>query len=175
VTPDSLLFHKRQIQERLRSLELPYTLYYTGWFSDYDFIPPFGFDAANKTLNIVGDGTQKISFTRRPDVAQFVAYTITHLPVEQLKNKTFHVEGDKKTLLEVKDTFEKVYGGPFTVNHRKIPEVEAIVKEKGAAAFLDFVLLGGAYGTTNLETNDNKLVPGFQPLDVEQALRKHFT
>jgi len=174
VAEDSLLFFKKQLQAHLRSIDLPYTLYYTGWFTDYDFIPPFGFDVAGKTITIVGRGNSKISFTTRPDIAHFTAYTLTRLPERQLRNAVLRVEGDKKTLLEIVPIFGQVFGGEFTAKHRDAAEVEKIVKEKGAAAFFDFILLSGERGEVDIGSNDNALVPGWTPLTVAEALKKHY-
>ncbi|KAH7099983.1 NAD(P)-binding protein, partial [Auriculariales sp. MPI-PUGE-AT-0066] len=174
VSADSLLHFKAALHQHLRTIGLPYTLYYTGWFSDYNFIPPFGFDVANKTLTIVGKGNTPISFTSRPDVAHFIAYTLTHLPEDKLQNATLGVEGDRRTLVSLKQTFEEVFGGEFKLVHRDTDEVAKLVQEKREAVFLDYILLSGELGEVQIDNAQNSLVPGWQPLTVAAALKKYF-
>ena len=47
-------------------------------------------------MSLGGDGSNKIPFTARPDVARYVSYVLTHLPAEQLKNRSFTMVGDNK-------------------------------------------------------------------------------
>jgi hypothetical protein len=47
-------------------------------------------------VSVGGDGNKKITFTARPDVARYITYVLTHLPVEQLKNRAFTIAGDNK-------------------------------------------------------------------------------
>ncbi|KAH7100490.1 NAD(P)-binding protein [Auriculariales sp. MPI-PUGE-AT-0066] len=169
---DHLLAGKQAFAEHLHSIGLPYTRYLTGWFADSTFIAPFGFDVPNKLITIVGPGTYPVSFTGCPDIAHFVGYTLTRLPKKHLENQTLRIEGDKKTLLEVKGIFEKVYGGNFTMVHRDVEEVQKVVNDKGAEAFLDLILLTNPRGWTDLKVNDNQLVPEFKPTNVEGYLRK---
>ena len=159
----------------LQSLNLPYTLYYNGWFSDLNFIPQLGFDIPGKTISIVGSGSAKVSFTARPDIARFVAYTLTHLPEDRLKNASLRVEGEKTTLRELKPIFEQVFGGEFTIKTREVADVEKLVTEKGMAAFGDFLLLLTERGQIDLGANDNALVPGFTPLSVADVVKKYYT
>ncbi|KAH7100497.1 NAD(P)-binding protein [Auriculariales sp. MPI-PUGE-AT-0066] len=170
---DHLLAGKQAIAEHLHSIGLPYTRYVTGLHSDYFLSAPFGFDVPNRLFTIVGPGTYPISFTGRPDIAHFVGYTLTRLPKKRLENQILRIEGDKKTLLEVKGIFEKVYGGEFKMVHRDVEEVQKVVNEKGAAALLEAVLLANSRGWTNLVVNNNQLVPEFKPTDVEGYIRKN--
>jgi hypothetical protein len=174
LTPDSLLYFKTALHQHLRSIGLPYTLYPTGWFSDVNFVPPFGFDIANKTLEIIGSGNTPISFTTRPDIAHFVAYTLTHVSPHELENTTLGVEGERATLLSLKPVFEDVFGGEFRVVHRDAGEVEQLVKEKGAQVFLEYIRLGGERGEVQIQNPKNTLVPGWTPLSISQALKKYY-
>ncbi|KAH7099990.1 NAD(P)-binding protein [Auriculariales sp. MPI-PUGE-AT-0066] len=171
----SLLYFKPQLQQHLRKIGLPYTLYYTGWFSDFTFIQPFGYDIPNKTLTIVGPGTKPVSFASREDVAHFMAYTLTHLSTEKLENATFGVEGDRLSLLELRKVFEDVYGGYFKLVHRDVAEVEKVVEAKREAAFVEYIQLMAAYGDVLIEKPDNALVPGWKPLTVPESLRKFYS
>ncbi|KAH7099987.1 NAD(P)-binding protein [Auriculariales sp. MPI-PUGE-AT-0066] len=179
-TPESLhgknlQYGKTQMHQHLRKIGLPYTLYFTGWFTDYDFIPPLGFNIPNKTITIVGTGTVPISFTTRLDIADFVAYTLTHLPSTKLENAALGMEGDRRTLVSLKQTFEEVYGGEFKLVHRDVDEVANIVREKGAAAILDYLLLSAELGEHLNENPQNALFPEWKPLTVAETLRKYYS
>ncbi|KAH7099988.1 NAD(P)-binding protein [Auriculariales sp. MPI-PUGE-AT-0066] len=173
-TPESLHYNKAALHQHLRKIELPYTLYFTGFFSDYDFIPPLGFDIANKTITIVGTGTVPISFTTRSDIADFVAYTLTHLPSTKLENAVLGMEGERRTLVSLKQIFEEVYGGEFKFVHRDADEVARIVQEKREAAMLDYLLLSAELGDVLVPNPQNALFPEWKPLTVVEALRKYY-
>jgi len=175
LSEDSLFYFKTKFHSYLRSLNLPFTLYYNGWFLDQNFGPFLGFDIPGKTISIVGTGAAKISLTTRQDIAHFVAYTLTHLPEDRLKNASLRVEGEKTTLRQLKPIFEQVFGGEFTIKAREVADAERNVKEKGMAAFGDSLLLLAERGLTDIGANDNALVPGFAPLGVADALKKYYT
>lgn len=174
LTEGPLLF-KPQFQAHLKSIGLPYTAYYTGLFADVPVFVFSGFDLATKTLATVGPDDVKFSVTTRPDIAHFIAYTLTHLPASKLENARLGVEGSKVTWREVAAVFEKKYGGKFTTLNRDLAQVEQVVKEKGLAAVGDHILwlFGKGYG--DVGKHDNALVPGWTPLSYEQAVEKYYT
>jgi hypothetical protein len=47
-------------------------------------------------VTVGGDGNKPIPFTSRTDIAQYVSYVLTHLPSEQLKNRSFTIAADNK-------------------------------------------------------------------------------
>jgi hypothetical protein len=53
-------------------------------------------DIANGKMSVGGDGSKPIPFTSRPDVARYVSYVLTHLPADQLNNRSFIMAGDIK-------------------------------------------------------------------------------
>ena len=55
-----------------------------------------GLDVASGKVTVGGDGSKPIQFTSRPDIARYVSYVLTHLPAEQLKNRSFSLTGDTK-------------------------------------------------------------------------------
>ena len=55
-----------------------------------------GLDVASGKVTVGGDGSKPVQFTSRPDIARYVSYVLTHLPAEQLKNRSFSVTGDTK-------------------------------------------------------------------------------
>jgi len=47
-------------------------------------------------VTVGGDGDKQISFTSRADIARYISYVLTHLPAEQLNNRSFCIAGDNK-------------------------------------------------------------------------------
>jgi len=47
-------------------------------------------------VSIGGDGTKPFPFTSRTDIARYVSYVLTHLPSEQLKNRSFTIAAENK-------------------------------------------------------------------------------
>ena len=56
----------------------------------------YDLDITNGKVTVGGDGSALMPFTSRPDIAQYLSYVLTHLPAEQLKNRSFTVAGDTK-------------------------------------------------------------------------------
>ena len=55
-----------------------------------------GLDVTSGKVTVGGDGNAQISFTSRPDIARYISYVLTHLPAEQLKDRSFTLAGDTK-------------------------------------------------------------------------------
>jgi hypothetical protein len=53
-------------------------------------------DIVNGKVSLGGDGSKPIPFTSRPDIARYVSYVLTHLPADQLNNRSFSMAGDIK-------------------------------------------------------------------------------
>ncbi len=53
-------------------------------------------DVTSGKVSVGGDGNGQISFTSRSDIARYVSYVLTHLPPEQLKDRTFTIAGENK-------------------------------------------------------------------------------
>ena len=107
---------KANIQRQLKDLGLPYAAFYTGKFPDsgwssyvFDILQSFGhsvklttsqrafyIDITSGKVSVGGDGNTQITFTSKPDVGRYVSYVLTHLPPEQLKNRSFAIAGDNK-------------------------------------------------------------------------------
>ena len=47
-------------------------------------------------MSLGGDGSKRIPFTSRHDITRYISYVLTHLPAEQLKNRSFSIAGDVK-------------------------------------------------------------------------------
>ena len=55
-----------------------------------------GLDFAEGKVSLGGDGSKRIPFTSRHDITRYISYVLTHLPAEQLKNRSFSIAGDVK-------------------------------------------------------------------------------
>ena len=53
-----------------------------------------GLDFAEGKVSVGGDGSKRIPFTSRHDIARYISYVLTHLPADQLKNRSFTMAGD---------------------------------------------------------------------------------
>ncbi|KAK4699740.1 DNA polymerase zeta, partial [Phenoliferia sp. Uapishka_3] len=107
---DGPRYAKVEFVKYLETLGLPYTRFYTGAFSDQLF-PLAGFDFANGKVRLIGAGDTPITFTTRPDVANFLSYALTHLPPSQLQNVVFRLQGDLRTMNEVVEVYQRTHPG----------------------------------------------------------------
>ncbi|KII86369.1 hypothetical protein PLICRDRAFT_177919 [Plicaturopsis crispa FD-325 SS-3] len=98
---------KDETVEYLKSIDLPFTRYYTGTFSEW--LPWLVALKETGKYNIVGKGETPFTTTALSDIGGFVAYTLTHLPPAQLANATFRIQGARTTLLEISKLFEGQY------------------------------------------------------------------
>jgi NmrA-like family len=113
---------KAKFQGQLKALGLPYSAFYTGKFPDTGWSPyvfrsfgrsvrlttsqrAFYIDITSGKVSVGGDGNTRITFTSKPDVARYVSYVLTHLPPEQLKNRSFAIAGDNKVTPNLRSQF----------------------------------------------------------------------
>ena len=64
-------------------------------------------DVTSGKVAVGGDGSKRISFTARSDIARYLSYVLTHLPAEQLKNRSFTIAGD----IKVRDSKQYLLNG----------------------------------------------------------------
>lgn len=116
---------KTKILNYLKEIELPYVIFYTGPWVDLIMIPFFGFDLVNGKVNVPGIGDTPISFTGRPDVARYVAFVFTNLPVEKLEWKTFRMEGERSTWNKLLREYQEKTGKTLEITHTPPSELES--------------------------------------------------
>ena len=55
-----------------------------------------GLDVTSGKVYVSGDDNKQVPFTSRPDIARYLSNVLTHLPAEQLNNRSFKIAGDTK-------------------------------------------------------------------------------
>ncbi|KAF5355329.1 hypothetical protein D9758_006053 [Tetrapyrgos nigripes] len=96
---------KDKFAEFLKSIELPYVRFFTGpWLQYVPWV--VGYDA-NQKINTIGKGETPISFTAQEDVGGFVAHVLTTLPLSQLSNSILRLEGERLTVRQIAERFNK--------------------------------------------------------------------
>ncbi|KAI0276919.1 NAD-P-binding protein [Russula aff. rugulosa BPL654] len=155
---------KAKFQGQLRALGLPYVAFYTGKFSDSGWSPAFYIDITSGKVSVGGDGNTQITFTSKPDVARYVSYVLTHLPPEQLENRSFAIAGDNKSFNEIFKVYEEKTGKKLQVTYIPLSELDARLAadpEDIVADLHKFWATAGPFPRT-----DNHLYPDWNPSSV---------
>ena len=106
---------KRAVEDHLKASGLSYTILRPSYFMEVWLSPAVGFDAANGTATIYGDGTAPISWIALGDVATFAALSVT---ATSAVNATLEIGGPEAiSPSQVVRTFERVGGRPFETQH----------------------------------------------------------
>ncbi|KAH9978228.1 NAD-P-binding protein [Lactifluus volemus] len=155
---------KADIQRLLIDLDLPYAAFYTGPFADGLWQSYLYLDVTSGHVSVGGDGNTGISFTSRTDIARYLAYVLTHLPPEELKNRSFAIEGDAMSFNEVFQAYEAKTGKKLQVTYIPLSKFEArlAANQRDIPAFLHiFWATEGPFPQT-----DNDLYPDWNPSPV---------
>ncbi|KAF9221938.1 NAD(P)-binding protein [Gyrodon lividus] len=100
---DGILAQKSEFVDNIKAAGIPYARLYSGLLMD--FIPFFlGIDW-NGEATLIGEGDKAASWTALPDVAGFLAYALTHLPPQELYNRTLRIEGERYNLRQVAELY----------------------------------------------------------------------
>jgi uncharacterized protein YbjT (DUF2867 family) len=119
---------KRRIEGRVRDSGMTWTILRPGFFMEVWLGPAVGFDAANATAVIYGDGTNPISWISSGDVAELAVRCLRN---PAARNLTLEMGGPQAlTPLEAVHVFEEVGGRPFSLSY--VP-VEALAAQQLAA------------------------------------------
>ncbi|KAF5344009.1 hypothetical protein D9758_012914 [Tetrapyrgos nigripes] len=103
---DDIQVKKDRFAEFLKSIELPYIHVFTGlWLRWIPWV--FGYDV-NQKFNIIGKGETP---------ASFLAHILTTLPLSQLSNTHFRLQGERLTVRQIADRL----GKPYVTNVEAIP------------------------------------------------------
>ncbi|KIK54027.1 hypothetical protein GYMLUDRAFT_264870 [Collybiopsis luxurians FD-317 M1] len=100
---------KDEFAEYLKSIDLPYTRFYTGY--GFSYLPWLvGMDVDDK-VHIVGRGETEFSATSEADIGGFTAHLLTSLPLDSslLVNNSMLLEGHRVTMRDL----ARIYGKPI--------------------------------------------------------------
>ena len=113
---------KRAVAGMLKETRMPYTIVESCWFMEVWLSPMVGFDYANATAQIYGDGTKPLSWISAFDVAKFL---VAALDEPSPRHETIQIGGPQAlTPREVVAIFEEVGGRPFQVNYVAVETLE---------------------------------------------------
>ncbi|KAN0124406.1 hypothetical protein V8E52_002055 [Russula decolorans] len=155
---------KANIQGKLKALGMPYAAFYTGPWADFAWKSVYYLDVRSGKVSAGGDGNKQITFTSRVDIARYMSYVLTHLPFEQLKNRSFAIAGDNKSFNEIFKAYEERTGKKLEVTYIPVSELDArlAANPKDFPAFLHkFWATAGPFQRT-----ENHLNPEWNPSPV---------
>ncbi len=119
---------KRAVEQHLKASGLTYTILQASYFMEIWLGPALGFDYANGSARIYGDGHNGLSWISFRDVARFA---VASLDNSAARNAVIEVGGPQVlSPLEVVQVFEDIGGRPMTVEH--VPE-DALRAQKADA------------------------------------------
>jgi NADH dehydrogenase len=106
---------KRKVEEAIQESDLNYTIFRPTFFMEVWLGPHLGFDAANGTATIYGEGNNKISWIAIKDVAAFVVASVDN---PSARKRIIDLGGPEAiSPLEVVRLFEKQTGKRFELNY----------------------------------------------------------
>jgi uncharacterized protein YbjT (DUF2867 family) len=114
---------KRAVEERLRRSRMTHTILQPTFFMEVWLSPALGFDAANGSAQIYGDGHNKVSWISFHDVARFA---VAALDNPRATNATVKLGGPEAlSPLEVVQAVEASTGKPMNVQHVRADALRA--------------------------------------------------
>ncbi|THV02268.1 NAD(P)-binding protein [Dendrothele bispora CBS 962.96] len=97
--------NKDEFAAFLKSIDLPYARVFTGLWNNFTgWLVGYNH---NQKVNIVGKGETLASFTAEEDVGGFIAHVTTTFPMPRLAWANFRLEGDRLTLRQIAERFNK--------------------------------------------------------------------
>ncbi|EJU01467.1 NADP-binding protein [Dacryopinax primogenitus] len=115
---------KGEVKKYLKEIKQPWAYFYTGVFIDLVFTPFAGFNWNEGKVSIGGSGNGQVSCTARTDIARYVAYVLINLPVEELENKAFRIEGERTTFNALFSAWESRTGRKLQITRTPREELE---------------------------------------------------
>ncbi|KAG8759841.1 hypothetical protein FRC12_009682 [Ceratobasidium sp. 428] len=169
-SPSPIIQAKKTVLKTAKEVGLPVAVVSNGGFPECCFIPPIGYAFAQKKATIWGDGNAKHSWTTVRDVAQWVANVLETVPIEQLQDKHFRIQGDLASSNEVVRLWEKKHNDKLQVEYRPVEELEYRIKAN-KNDFLAILLKEWSAGRGQLKAPlSNDLYPGWKPSSIESVL-----
>ena len=120
---------KRAVEKRLKNTRMDYTILQPTMFMEVWLSPALGFDAANGSVTIYGNGDKPISWISLRDVASFAVSSLNN---DKVSNREYELGGPEAlTPDQVVGLFEEISGKKIEV--KKVP-LEALKEQKASAA-----------------------------------------
>ena len=161
---------KRAGEERLRRSRMTHTILQPTFFMEVWLSPALGFDAANGTAQIYGDGHNKISWISFQDVARFA---VAALDNARATNVTVKLGGPEAlSPLDVVHAVEKSTSKSMTVQH--VPEAALRAQYAGATDSLQRSFAGVMLYFASGDVIDITEALRLFPLDRLKSVRDHF-
>jgi len=170
--PQGAFAVKQSVHHKLKELDLPYALFFTGPHLDYVFIPMVGLDLKSGNVTAGLDGNALTSFTTQPDIGRFVAYVLTNLPQSKLEWRTFRIEAERKSFNQIFKEYEEKMGKKLQVTYRSESELKTALA-KNPADFGAFLQLSWGSGEGLVGSLDQLSVseyPGWNPKAIADVL-----
>ncbi|MDH3427999.1 MAG: SDR family oxidoreductase [Gemmatimonadota bacterium] len=109
---------KRAVEDRIKQSGMKYTIIQASWFMEVWLSAAIGFDYANASARIYGDGTNPVSYVSYQDVGKMCVAAVQN---DASANKVIEFGGpDKIAPNDVVKIFEEATGKSFAVEH--VPE-----------------------------------------------------
>ncbi|KAG9119085.1 hypothetical protein FRC07_006075 [Ceratobasidium sp. 392] len=161
---------KRELHQLAKSIDMPITVILTGLFPDYCLVPVMGWDFEAKKVDIWGTGEEKATWTTMPDIARYVTYVLSHVPIQGLQDQVLRIQGDLKSFNEVAQLWEEKNKTKLQITHHPVQELhDRLAADPGDV--LGAVLRESALGRSRVpEPLSNELFPGWNPKPVSSVL-----
>ncbi|KAG9099703.1 hypothetical protein FS749_000631 [Ceratobasidium sp. UAMH 11750] len=172
--PSPVIQGKKTVAKAAKEAGLPVAGVHTGGFPEYCFIPPLGYNFAEKKVTIWGDGNAKSTWTTMRSAAQWVANVLKTIPIEELQNKQFYIQSNVVTPNEVVQLWEKKHNDKLQVDYRPFKELGDRAKADKNDFFAVLLELWHSGRGAFKGPLSNDLYPGWKPESVESTLQKCF-
>ncbi|RLN86522.1 hypothetical protein BBJ28_00011899, partial [Nothophytophthora sp. Chile5] len=107
---------KKVIQDLLKEVGLPFTIFYTGIFAE--FLSHFmGYNFEEGYMTVVGKGETPFSITSRTDVGRFVAHVLATAPKGELAGAKLPFEAERLSPMQIAALAEKKFGKKMEIRH----------------------------------------------------------
>ncbi|CAE6436148.1 unnamed protein product [Rhizoctonia solani] len=167
--PSPLLKAKKSVIKIAQEVGLPFAALSNGGFPEYCYIPPFGYNFAEKKVTVWGDGNARSTWTTMHSVADWLANVLKTVPITQLENKDIRIQGNVATANEVIALWEKKHNAKLEVDYRPFKELDDRLSAN-AEDFFATLLQEWSSGRGEIGGKDNELYPGWKPDTIESIL-----
>ncbi|CUA78285.1 hypothetical protein RSOLAG22IIIB_13039 [Rhizoctonia solani] len=167
--PSPVIQAKKTVIKTAQDVGLPYAALSNGGFPEYCFIPPLGYNFAQKKVTVWGDGNAKSTWTTVHSVADWLANVLKIVPISQLENKHLRIQGNVASANEVIKLWETKHNDKLNVENHPVKELDDRVSASGED-FLAVLLQEWSSGRGEIGGKDNGLYAGWKPDSIESIL-----